>query len=258
MSIFTILMSMREKPQNKELNTQLIKALTSMHDNTVLNLSEENFGSDNILLEPEDITNLFGALRESPIVVRLTLKANQISEAGMSALTDAIDSSLKVKQLDLEYTQINDASVTAVTRILLENLDMTEFHFNDSSMDDAETHMLAEFIRSMESRLMIPSISTDTAENNHIELDNAYISHYNRMHQRAVTLGEALHPQPLPVTVATLIGEYSSVVTTPTLLHAFQNKIYIKTPVKLEIKPNTIKVKTVKASKQKSKRCAIL
>lgn len=191
------------------------------------------------------------ALEINKTLTSLVLTNNQINTAGASAFAQTFKINNTLRNVNLETNLIGPLGMNTLIQSLAGHASLENLRLGDKTIGDAQIDDLANLICSsdfIESGLVRPKTlvfsGINASPSSFEKLQNAFISHSDRMHQRALALGEALYPNPFSREVATLIGHYDNVTSTPSLLYAFQRKARsVITKTESEIKEDTVKKK---------------
>lgn len=201
-------------------------------------------------IRDEGVIALSELLLVNKTLMHLYIFSNTVTKPGAQALAQTLAVNTALKIINFHGNPISSIGMFYLTQSLSQNTNLDSLSIGDPSIKNEELNDLTKTICSenfIETGLIRPGVlnifGTLACSSALIEFNEALILRSNRMHERAAALGEALHPNPLPVSVAALIGNYDNVLSempVPSLLYAFQNK---KQPSEAEIETINKKAK---------------
>ena len=90
------------------------------------------------------VTALAQALHHNSRLEKLDLSNNSVSDAGATAIAQALHHNSTLQQLDLSNNSITDAGVTAIAQALHHNSTLRELNLSNNSLSDAGTTAIAQ------------------------------------------------------------------------------------------------------------------
>lgn len=202
MPILEILFSMRLDPHDTKLNAQLIhelkKIAKKMH--TLYLETPSGFWSG-------DFQTLFRALSKVPHLKSLDISVPMMPFPSAyhylyhipdcKALADVLQTNTTLTTVNFENKKITVSDLVALAKTLTSNFTLKQLKFSGYYMLDGHVLALAEFLRSVNSRLITPEllvVSNTRASKESLEiLDAAFIEHAQRMCPSKKTTKEILY-----------------------------------------------------------------
>ena len=201
---------------DKQTEAEALKALSAyLSQYTIVGLGNSE-------LSLHAIARLAAALAENETLQTLYLERDNIGPDGAEHIGAALAKNTTLQSLSLYFNNIGTAGARHIGAALAKNtsLQTLDLALNDIGPVGAE-HIgvaLAKNKTLQSLNLALNDIDPEVKQ----RIQKTLELHKHHKHQRACTLGEALHPQPLPLDIATIIGGYDNATSSASLLEAFK------------------------------------
>ena len=228
---------------DKQTEAEALKAVSAyLSQYTIVDISSD--------LSLHAVTRLAAALAENTTLQSLRLEFNNIGPVGAEHIGIALAENKTLQSLDLGYNKIGPDGTRHIGAALTKNETLQSLDLCANNIDSVGAEHIGLALaqnKSLQSLdLGCNNIGRDGARHigaaleknttlQSLSLDFTHIDpeveqriqktlelHKHHKHQRACTLGEALHPQPLPLDIATIIGGYDNATSSASLLEAFK------------------------------------